>query len=48
MGMTDLQFKAYVRLLVRAIEHAESQKEEQALRKELEQLRKDLQELLEG
>ena len=48
MGMTDLQFKGYIKQLIRSIEHAESQKEEQALRKELEQLRKDLQELLEG
>ena len=48
MGMTDLQFKGYVKSLIRSIEHAEEQKGEEAVKKELEKLRADLQEIMEG
>ena len=48
MGMTDLQFKGYVKSLIRSIEHAEEQKDEASLRKELEKMKADLQEILEG
>lgn len=44
MGMTDLQFKSYLKLLVRAIEAAESQETKEAILLELARLRKDLEE----
>ena len=48
MGMTDLQFKLLIKLLIRSIEHAEEQKGEEAVKKELEKLKADLQEIMEG
>ena len=48
MGMTDLQFKGYVKSLIRSIEHAEEQKDEASVRRELEKMKADLQEILEG
>ena len=47
MGMTDLQFKAHIRLLIRSIEYAEAQKDAPSIRRELSKLKKDLQTILE-
>lgn len=47
-GMTDLQFKAYLRLLLRAVEHAASQDTADGMRKELAEIRKDLESSLQG
>ena len=44
MGMTDLQFKSYLKQLVRAIETAESQDTKEAILLELAKLKKDLEE----
>lgn len=46
--MTDLQFKAYVRLLLRAVERAEAQDTVEGMRSELAKLRADLQSTLQG
>jgi len=48
MGMTDLQFKSYLKQLIRALEAAESQETIEKMRSELEKLKKDLQESMEG
>ena len=42
-GMTDLQFKAYIRLLIRALERAEAQDTVEGIRSELAKLKADLQ-----
>lgn len=46
--MTDLQFKAYVRLLLRAVERVEAQDTVEGMRSELAKLRADLQSTLQG
>ena len=48
MGMTDLQFKAYLRLLIRALERIESQETAEQMREELKKLRQDLESTLRG
>ena len=44
MGMTDLQFKSYLKQLVRALERAERQETKEAVLAEIERLKKDLEE----
>lgn len=48
MGMTDLQFKSYVRKLITIVEHAEKSKTPEEMQKELEALKKMLQEDAQG
>lgn len=48
MGMTDLQFKAYLRLLIRALERIESQDTAEQMREELKKFRQDLESTLRG
>ena len=47
-GMTDLQFKAYLRLLIRALERIESQDTAEQMREELQKFRQDLESALRG
>lgn len=47
-GMTDLQFKAYLKQLIRALERAESMGTVEEIRKELAKIKQDLQDALEG
>ena len=47
-GMTDLQFKAYIRLLIRALDRAEPQDTVEGIRSELAKLKADLQSTLQG
>ena len=47
-GMTDLQFKAYIRLLIRALEREEAQDTVEGIRSELAKLKADLQSTLQG
>ena len=48
MGMTDLQFKSYLRQLIRALEAAESKGTREEVLAEIAKLKQDLQEDLEG
>ena len=48
MGMTDLQFKSYLKKLIRAIEQAEKQETREGILAELEALKKELQDDLQG
>lgn len=48
MGMTDLQFKSYLKQLIRALETAEKQETKEKILSELTKLKLDLQEALEG
>ena len=48
MGMTDLQFKSYLKRLIRSLEAAESQDTREAVIAEIEKLKQDLQEDLQG
>ena len=48
MGMTDLQFKSYLKRLIRDLETAESKETKEEILREIEKLRKDLQEDLQG
>ena len=43
-GMTDLQFKSYLKQLVRALEQAERQETKEAILLEIAKLKKDLEE----
>ncbi|MDR2166902.1 MAG: hypothetical protein LBE35_03500 [Clostridiales bacterium] len=43
MGMTDIQFKAYQRLMIRLLEEAKSEKELERVIKRIEALIRDLQ-----
>lgn len=47
-GMTDLQFKAYVRLLLLALEQTEAQDTVEGMRSELANLKAVLQSTLQG
>ena len=47
-GMTDLQFKAYVRLLLLALEQTEAQDTVEGMRSELAKLKAVLQSTLQG
>lgn len=46
--MTDLQFKAYLKQLIRALERAESMDTVEDIRKELAKIKLDLQEAIES
>lgn len=48
MGMTDLQFKGFIKLLIRQLEEARSQDEKGKIQAELDKVMKDLQDMLEG
>ena len=48
MGMTDLQFKSYLKQLIRALEAAESKDTREEVLAELARLKQDLQEDLKG
>ena len=48
MGMTDLQFKTYLKQLIRALERAESKDTVEEIREELAKIKQDLQDALEG
>lgn len=48
MGMTDLQFKTYLKQLIRALERAESMGTVDEVRAELAKVKQDLQDALEG
>lgn len=48
MGMTDLQFKSYLKQLIRSLEAAESQDTLENVLAEIARLKKDLQEDLQG
>ena len=46
MGMTDLQFKSYLKQLIRALEAAESKDSKEDVLAEIAKLRQDLEELV--
>ena len=48
MGMTDLQFKSYLKPLIRALEAAESKDSKEDVLAEIAKLRQDLEEDLKG
>ncbi len=48
MGMTDLQFKSYLKQLIRALEAAESKDTREEVLAEIARLKQDLQEDLKG
>lgn len=48
MGMTDLQFKSYLKQLIRALQAAESKDTKEAVLAEIARLRQDLEEDLKG
>ena len=48
MGMTDLQFKSYLKQLIRALEAAESKDTKDDILAEIARLRRDLEEDLKG
>ena len=48
MGMTDLQFKSYLRQLIRALETAESKDTKEAILAEIAKLKQDLEDDLKG
>jgi hypothetical protein len=48
MGMTDLQFKSYLKQLIRALEAAESKDSKEDVLAEIAKLRQDLEEDLKG
>ncbi len=48
MGMTDLQFKSYLRQLIRSLEAAESQSTLEGALEVIARLKKDLEEDLQG
>ncbi len=47
-GMTDLQFKSWLKQIIRGIEEAKEEKEKEATYKKLDALLKDLKEDLQG
>lgn len=48
MGMTDLQFKAYLKQLIRALERADSQETVESMRQEIAKIKNDLQDIMES
>ena len=48
MGMTDLQFKCFLKQMIRALEQAGSEETLDAARKELAKIKQDLQEVIES
>lgn len=44
MGMTDLQFKSYLKQLIRSLETAENQDTPERVLEEIARIKKDLQE----
>jgi len=48
MGMTDLQFKSYLKLLIRAFERAKNEDTLEKVLAEINKLQQDLQEDLQG
>ena len=48
MGMTDLQFKSYLKQLIRALETAESKDTKEAVLAEIARLKQDLEDDLKG
>ena len=42
MGMTDLQFKSFLKRLIRTLEEAESKETKEQILAEIEKLKKDL------
>lgn len=48
MGMTDLQFKGFIKLLIRQLEEAESEESKEKILEEIDKIKKDLQDMLEG
>lgn len=48
MGMTDLQFKGFIKLLIRQLEEAEGEESKEKILEEIDKIKKDLQDMLEG
>ncbi|HIW58432.1 MAG TPA: hypothetical protein H9880_00830 [Candidatus Anaerobutyricum avicola] len=48
MGMTDLQFKSWLRQIIRRLEEAEGEENKEKTDKKLEELLKDLKQDLQG
>lgn len=48
MGMTDLQFKSFLKLLVRQLEEATEEKEAEDIRKQINKVLEDLNDMLQG
>lgn len=48
MGMTDLQFKGFIKLLIRQLEEAKEEETKEKIQQELDKVMKDLQDMLEG
>lgn len=48
MGMTDLQFKSYLRLLIHSLEIAENKENKEDILAEITRLKQELQEDLQG
>lgn len=48
MGMTDLQFKSFLKMLIRALETAEKQDNKEDILAEISRLKHELQEDLQG
>lgn len=48
MGMTDLQFKSFLKQMIRALEQIEAQETVEDARNELAKLKQDLQETIES
>lgn len=48
MGMTDLQFKSYLKLLINALEEATNKDTKEQIIEEINKLKKNLQEDLQG
>ncbi len=48
MGMTDLQFKSFLKQIIRGIEAAKDQEEKEDTDEKLDELLKDLKEDLQG
>jgi hypothetical protein len=48
MGMTDLQFKAFIKLLLRQLEDAQEKNDVELTKKEMGKILSDLREMLQG
>lgn len=48
MGMTDMQFKSFLKQLIRNLEEAKGEDDEEAIRKHLEEVIQDLREDLQS
>lgn len=48
MGMTDLQFKSFLKLLIRQLEDATEEKEAEDIRKQINKILEDLTDMMQG